>query len=77
MEVSHDQVAKWIDRPLIEPSVADNLRRLLGDCDTETRENNRRVLFNQSRERVSELLPYKNEAFTAMIGAIDRLVGRE
>jgi hypothetical protein len=74
MEVSFEQVEKWINRPLIEPSVADNLRRILADAKNEEARNQKAMAHNQTCTADVELLPYENSAYLSLAENVDRMM---
>ncbi len=74
MEVSVEQVSRWINRPPIRPSIADNLARIVVDVRTEQRGNDARLSFYSQCKNVMDLQPYKNDRVLNLLSTLDRLL---
>jgi hypothetical protein len=73
MDVPLSTLERLIHRPPIEPSVADNLWRLLADSRNEQRRNDVAFRHNSATRDVDKLIPYQNRAYLDLTDAIDRL----
>jgi hypothetical protein len=76
ISVSFSTLDRLIKRPPIEPSVADNLWRLLADERNERARNDAAMRNNRLVTEVEKLIPYENFAYLALADAIDRLCRR-
>ena len=68
-----DQLDRLMNPPLIQPSVADNLVRLLEDARRENGQNDAALKHNLQTKEIDKLIPYQNVAFLALCDAIDNL----